>query len=181
MRFHETHLLCLNWPGCWLSNLQQATIGTSNHSISRPLSWEEKEKSNRILGLEPPAELREKMKLQPQEILKLLKGAYGRVDAPYLWYMELKKGARRVEFQAKSFWSLHVCPSKSPKWFDGRSCRRPCWWWSMLWFEIFPSTAEEVRGKVSIRHPQNQEFHVYRVENWSERGLQHLDQANSNT
>ena len=61
------------------------------------------EKSNRILGLEPPAELREKMKLQPQEILKLLKGAYGRVDAPYLWYMELKKGLEELNFKPSPF------------------------------------------------------------------------------
>lgn len=40
----------------------------------------------RILGLEPPNELRGKLKLAPNEILTLLEGAYGRVDAPYLWY-----------------------------------------------------------------------------------------------
>ena len=61
------------------------------------------ENSDRILGLEPPNELREKMKLAPNEILKLLKGAYGRVDAPYLWYMELKKGLEELGFLISPF------------------------------------------------------------------------------
>ena len=61
------------------------------------------ENSERILGLEPPAELRDKMKLAPNEILKLLKGAYGRVDAPYLWYMELKKGLEELGFTISPF------------------------------------------------------------------------------
>lgn len=61
------------------------------------------EHSDRVLGLEPPTELREKMKLKPQEIRKLLKGAYGRVDAPYLWYMELKKGLEELNFNSSPF------------------------------------------------------------------------------
>ncbi len=61
------------------------------------------EHSDRILGLEPPMELRDKLKLAPQEILKLLKGAYGRVDAPYLWYMELKKGLEELKFIPSPF------------------------------------------------------------------------------
>ena len=44
----------------------------------------------RILGLEPPAELRKKMNLNEEEILQLLKGAYGRADAPLLWFKELR-------------------------------------------------------------------------------------------
>ena len=61
------------------------------------------EHSTRVLGLEPPSELREKMRLAPNEIVKLLKGAYGRVDAPYLWYMELKKGLESLNFQISPF------------------------------------------------------------------------------
>lgn len=41
------------------------------------------EQSTRVLGIEPPVEMREKMGLSSQEVLRLLKGAYGRVDAPY--------------------------------------------------------------------------------------------------
>ena len=61
------------------------------------------EVSDRILGLEPPEELRQKMKLSPQEIVKLLKGAYGRVDAPYLWFMELKRGLEELGFVPAPF------------------------------------------------------------------------------
>eukprot|EP00435_Cladocopium_sp_Y103_P044365 s2174_g12.t1 len=61
------------------------------------------ETSNRTLGLEPPIEMRERMRLKPQEVLKLLKGAYGRVDAPYLWFMELKAGLEQVGFVQAPF------------------------------------------------------------------------------
>ena len=47
--------------------------------------------------------MREKIGLSPQEVLKLLKGAYGRVDAPYLWFMELKKGLEQVGFTQSPF------------------------------------------------------------------------------
>ena len=44
----------------------------------------------RILGMEPPKEMRMAMKLQPWECCELLKSAYGLVNAPLLWYLELK-------------------------------------------------------------------------------------------
>ena len=56
------------------------------------------EHSDRVLGIEPNAELRERMKLKDNEVLKLLKGAYGRVDAPYLWFMELRTGLLNLGF-----------------------------------------------------------------------------------
>ena len=58
---------------------------------------------DRILGIEPTSELRDKMKLKENEVLKLLKGAYGRVDAPYLWFMELKKGLEELNFVQSPF------------------------------------------------------------------------------
>lgn len=45
---------------------------------------------DRILGVEPPAELRAKMNLRPDEVCELLKGAYGLINAPLLWHCELK-------------------------------------------------------------------------------------------
>ena len=45
---------------------------------------------NRVLGIEPPAEMRAKLKLQDHEVCELLKSAYGLVNAPLLWYSELK-------------------------------------------------------------------------------------------
>eukprot|EP00435_Cladocopium_sp_Y103_P034598 s1525_g9.t1 len=44
----------------------------------------------RILGVEPPMELRARMSLKDDETCELLKGAYGLINAPLLWYLELK-------------------------------------------------------------------------------------------
>ena len=61
------------------------------------------EQSSRVLGMEPPEEMRQRLKLKPQEVVQLLKGAYGRVDAPYLWFMELKSGLETLGFQQCPF------------------------------------------------------------------------------
>ena len=61
------------------------------------------EQSNRVLGMEPPEEMRQKLKLRQDEVVQLLKGAYGRVDAPYLWFVELKKTLEELGFQASPF------------------------------------------------------------------------------
>ena len=61
------------------------------------------ENSDRILGLEPPEEMRNKMKLKSQEVVRLLKGAYGRVDAPYLWFKELKQSLENLGFEPAPF------------------------------------------------------------------------------
>ena len=45
---------------------------------------------SRILDIEPPAELRCRMDLNDEEACELLKGAYGLINAPLLWYCELK-------------------------------------------------------------------------------------------
>ena len=47
-------------------------------------------RDNRVLGLDPPPELRAKMGLKETEICELLKSAYGLVNAPFLWYSEMK-------------------------------------------------------------------------------------------
>ena len=61
------------------------------------------ENSQRILGIEPPEELRHKMQLRPNEIAQLLKGAYGRVDAPFLWFRELKQSLESLDFESAPF------------------------------------------------------------------------------
>ena len=55
-------------------------------------------RDTRILGIEPPDELRDKLKLQDNEICELLKSAYGLVNAPYLWYQELKETLLSLNF-----------------------------------------------------------------------------------
>ena len=54
----------------------------------------------RLLGLEPPPELRAKLGLRPTEICRLLKGAYGLVNAPLLWFKELSKALEKLGFEA---------------------------------------------------------------------------------
>ena len=61
------------------------------------------EEGNRLLGLEPTTELRQRLNLKPEEVLRLLKGAYGRVDAPYLWFMELRKSLLELKFVQAPF------------------------------------------------------------------------------
>ena len=56
-------------------------------------------RDNRILGVEPPKEMRDRMKLKDSEICELLKSAYGLVNAPYLWYQELKENLCTLHFE----------------------------------------------------------------------------------
>lgn len=61
------------------------------------------ENQERKLAIEPPEEMRTRMKLKPGEVAQLLKGAYGRVDAPFLWYQELKKSLEALGFESAPF------------------------------------------------------------------------------
>ena len=54
---------------------------------------------NRALGIEPPPEMRTKMKLREHEVCELLKSAYGLINAPILWYHELKGTLLSLGFQ----------------------------------------------------------------------------------
>eukprot|EP00435_Cladocopium_sp_Y103_P028567 s529_g7.t1 len=61
------------------------------------------EQKGRNLGLEPPSEMRQRLNMHPGEVLKLLKGAYGRVDAPFLWFQELQSTLLDLGFRAAPF------------------------------------------------------------------------------
>ena len=52
----------------------------------------------RILGMDPPSEMREHMNLKPWECCELLKSAYGLVNATLLWYEELKNALLSLNF-----------------------------------------------------------------------------------
>lgn len=56
-------------------------------------------RDDRVLGVEPPIELRKKMGLSDEQVCELLKSAYGLVNAPYLWYQELKESLLALGFQ----------------------------------------------------------------------------------
>ena len=56
-------------------------------------------RDDRVLGVEPPIELRKKMGLTDDQVCELLKSAYGLVNAPYLWYQELKESLLALGFR----------------------------------------------------------------------------------
>ena len=74
----------------------------------------------RILGMEPPVEMRHQMKLQPWECCELLKSAYGLCNAPLLWYEELKGALLNLGFQISPLDPcLFVLPKKGQKGIHG--------------------------------------------------------------
>ena len=76
-----TRMLLLQYAASAKWDIQSFHVQTAFLRIS--------EQSGRILGMEPPEEMRQKHKLRQDAAVRLLKGAYDRVDAPYLWFMEL--------------------------------------------------------------------------------------------
>ena len=74
---------------------------------------------SRQMGLEPVPEMRKELKLGDDDILKLVKSAYGLVDAPYLWYQALASELRALGFQEAPWdpcvWVLRDKDSRAPK------------------------------------------------------------------
>ena len=58
---------------------------------------------NRLIAVDPVNELREALKLAPNEITRLNKSAYGLIDAPYLWYCALVQELTRLGMEACPF------------------------------------------------------------------------------
>ena len=56
-------------------------------------------RDNRVLAIDPPPEMRQHMQLKETEVGELLKSAYGLVNAPYLWYQELRECLLSLGFQ----------------------------------------------------------------------------------
>ena len=54
--------------------------------------------SNNPLAMEPPVELRRKLGLSSDQVCALVGNAYGRVDAPLLFYQELNKQLQKLQF-----------------------------------------------------------------------------------
>ena len=59
--------------------------------------------STRVMGLDPVPELRQAMSMGPNEVGKLNKGAYGLIDAPYLWYCALVQELTSLGFETSPF------------------------------------------------------------------------------
>ena len=59
--------------------------------------------ADRVIAIDPVPELRKAMNLKPHEVCRLNKGAYGLIDAPYLWYCALVSELLRLGFEACPF------------------------------------------------------------------------------
>ncbi|CAE7416296.1 TY5A [Symbiodinium microadriaticum] len=57
----------------------------------------------RKLGIKPPEELREALKMGPTDQCRLEGGAYGRIDAPFLWFQTLKQTLEELGFIQNPF------------------------------------------------------------------------------
>ena len=51
------------------------------------------------LAMEPPVELRQKLRMSPDQVCALVGNAYGRVDAPLLFYKELTRQLKALNFR----------------------------------------------------------------------------------
>ena len=72
--------------------------------------------NNNPLAMEPPAELRRKMQLADNEVCALIGNAYGRVDAPLLFYKELTAQLKKLGFRAHP---LEPCVHFLESWSHG--------------------------------------------------------------
>ena len=66
-------------------------------------SLQEQPQSDRIIAVDPVPELLRALALKPQQICKLNKGAYGLIDAPYLWYCALVAELVSLGFEPSPF------------------------------------------------------------------------------
>ena len=73
--------------------------------------------SNNPLAMEPPKELRDRMQLQDEQVCALIGNAYGRVDAPLLFYKELTSQLKDLGFKMHP---LEPCVHDLESWKDGK-------------------------------------------------------------
>ena len=62
-----------------------------------------KTQENRVIAIEPVPEMVSAMDLKPNEVCRLVKSAYGLIDAPFLWFTELDKTLRSLNFVPSPF------------------------------------------------------------------------------
>lgn len=79
---------------------------------------------SRILGVEPPVEMRRRLGLKEEEACELLKGAYGLVNAPLLWYIELRNALLDLGFQVSPLDPcLFILPKEKTKGQPEETCQ----------------------------------------------------------
>ena len=62
-----------------------------------------KPQTDRVLGMEPTSEMIEALGMKTNEVCKLEKGAYGLIDAPYMWYKAILEELTRLGFEQSPF------------------------------------------------------------------------------
>ena len=62
-----------------------------------------KTQEDRVIAIEPVPEMVKAMNLQSDEVCKLVKSAYGLIDAPFLWYTELDRQLKALGFIPSPF------------------------------------------------------------------------------
>ena len=62
-----------------------------------------KTQEGRVIAVEPVPEMVSAMNLEPNEVCRLVKSAYGLIDAPFLWFTELDKTLRSLNFIPSPF------------------------------------------------------------------------------
>lgn len=81
-----------------------ASLGWSLGSFDiRAAFLQGKPQKDRVIGLEPVPELSKAMQLQPDEVCRLDKSAYGLIDAPFLWFQTLQEELLKLGFVASPF------------------------------------------------------------------------------
>ena len=110
-----------------------------------------KPQKDRVIGLDTVVELSNAMQLQPGEICKLDKSAYGLIDAPYLWFQTLQEALVQLGFTPCPFdpCVFVLRNPKKPKFVrdTGYSCR----WWDSWRGSILQSTNSQAGSQISIR------------------------------
>ena len=57
----------------------------------------------RVLGIHPPDEIRQALRMKSSDQCQLMGGAYGRIDAPFLWFQTLKGTLEELGFVQSPF------------------------------------------------------------------------------
>ena len=120
---------------------------------------------SRILGIEPPIEMRRSLGLREDEACELLKGAYGLVNAPLLWYIELRNALIALGFQVSP---LDPCLFVLPKDNTKKNTEDPCQIHGILGIhvddgigggnEIFNQTIDRLEKIFPFGSKKNQKF-----------------------
>ena len=67
------------------------------------------------MAVEPVPEIRKAMQMTPDEVGQLNKGAYGLIDAPFLWYKALVGELTRLGLETSPFEPMCYSSSVGPK------------------------------------------------------------------